>query len=60
MIANPNRTQLNDLPETDGFTQNDLRLIRAMCRTANPWFPERPIFPAWENVYETAGRLLAD
>lgn len=45
------------IPES--FTEEDLRLIKAMCETANPWYPERPMFPAWESVYRKASAMLS-
>lgn len=41
------------------FSDDDLNLIMAMCKTANPWFPDRDMFPAWDKVYRKAqGELL--
>lgn len=40
------------------FTRDDLNLIRAMCLTANPRYPEHDMYPAWVPVYETATALL--
>lgn len=41
------------------FSDDDLNLIMAMCKTANPWFPERDMHPAWDSVYRKAqGELL--
>lgn len=40
------------------FTEDDLRLIMAMCRTSNPQFPERPMYPAWIPVFEKAEKML--
>jgi hypothetical protein len=45
------------------FTEKDLRLIMAMCTTANPQYPNREMYPAWQSVYEKAEaelRLLED
>lgn len=53
-----------DVPECPAygpadFTDSDLNLIMAMCKTANPWYPEREMYPAWHGLYLRAqGRLL--
>lgn len=46
------------VPVVEEFTIEDLRLIRAMCHSANPWFPDKDMYPAWESVYNKAGRML--
>lgn len=40
------------------FTEDDLRLIMAMCRTANPGYPEYPMIPAFAEIYDKAAILL--
>jgi hypothetical protein len=41
------------------FTDEDLRMIMAMCATANPQFPDQDMYPAWQGLYLRAqGRLL--
>lgn len=40
------------------FTDDDLRLIMAMCRTANPGYPQYPMIPAFAEIYDKAAILL--
>lgn len=41
------------------LTDDDLNLIMAMCKTANPWFPDRDMVPSFDSVYRKAqGELL--
>jgi hypothetical protein len=40
------------------FTKDDLRLIMAMCRTSNPQYPDKPMYPSWIPVFEKAERQL--
>ena len=40
------------------FTAEDLRMIKAMCTSANPQYPERDMYPAWQHVYEVASNQL--
>lgn len=42
------------------FSMEDLRLIKAMCITANPWFPDRKMIYAWESVYTKAAMILEE
>jgi hypothetical protein len=75
MIANPDRTRidgwyscpkhkvhaLEDCPMPDReFSAEDLRLIMAMCKSANPWHETRPMLPAWQSVYNTAKQQLGE
>jgi hypothetical protein len=46
-----------DAPE---FRADDLRLIMAMCVTANPWFPDRDMYQPWDGVYRRAKSQLAN
>jgi len=41
------------------FTEQDLRLIKAMCITSNPWFPDRPMIDAWKSIYDKADAALS-
>ena len=40
------------------FTEDDLRLIMAVCLISNPQYPDRPVYPAWEPVFSTAAYKL--
>lgn len=42
------------------FTAEELSLIQAMCKSANPWFPERPMYPPWEGIYNKATQQLIE
>lgn len=45
----------------DAFTAEDLRLIKAMCESANPSYHLGvPMFPAWESVYTKAAAMLSE
>ena len=60
-LANPDRTILESFPlesTPEVFSPDDLRLIRAMCLNANPWYPDKAMFTSWEIIYNKAGRML--
>lgn len=45
------------------FSEDDLRLIMAMCVSANPQYPAQDMYPAWQPIYDKAEaqlRLLED
>jgi hypothetical protein len=42
------------------FTEDDLRLITAMCKTACPQYPEVDMYPAWDGLYRRAQSQLAN
>lgn len=44
--------------EPPKFSDEDLRLIIAMCETACPFYPERDMYPAWKSVHDKATALL--
>jgi hypothetical protein len=40
------------------FSVQNYRMIKAMCESSNPQFPDRPMYPAWQSVYATASEQL--
>lgn len=40
------------------FTRDELALIRAACLTANPRYPDTPMFEPWASIFEKAGKAM--
>ena len=40
------------------FTIDELRLIKVMCVTACPQYPNVPMWEPWASVYDKADRML--
>jgi hypothetical protein len=70
-VANPKRVKASEsarettdievlTDESVSFTREDLRLIKAMCRSANPWWHESPMLPAFYSVYDKASDMLEE